>query len=430
MADERSPDAILDRAEAALTPSAGPSEVARQRMWRAIQPEARGPAAPRRLSLVGASAISTAAIAASVLIVSWPSAQQPARRPAGSASHEPRRSGSERFAVQEPTHLIRGGARLRLDAATTLEVRELRTSTLIRLERGALDVSAPTADAPPVVVATEWARLEMVSGRFRATVGAGGLETVVSAGELAVGPPANPRVLKAGQRLRLPVGPHPRKDRVVVTDRPEDRDPRPVRRPARDARRALDPGASRLSDEAPLAPAQGRASRPAASPKEPADAEALTLLQRADAARQQGALVEAAALYARLEADPAVAGYAEEAMLRHARLLVRLDRSAEAEVVLQTAARRFTDGPLAPERAMLHAELHLRAGRARRAADVLGALDVSRRAGGLIRLRWAVANALVRDDPAAACAFIRPTLAAASGRAPSWTKECSPLEKD
>ncbi len=138
------------------------------------------------------------------------------------------------------------------------------------------------------------------------------------------------------------------------------------------------------------------------------EVEVLTVL--ADAARREGKNRRAISLYERIAEHPSGAGYAEEAMLRRARLLHEFEDVAGAIGVLERAAERFEGGPLEPERRLLIARLYLSRGDVQKAAELLSTEERSRRSKEKQALRIEVAAALIERDSALACRLVKAAL--------------------
>ena len=145
----------------------------------------------------------------------------------------------------------------------------------------------------------------------------------------------------------------------------------------------------------------------ARSSEAPIEAEALMVA--ADGWRRRGEAERAAGYYQRALEHPGGAGFAEEAALRRAELLITLGRGAEARPILAAARRRFGDGGLAPERAAALAGVLLGAGEAEAAASVLEEVG-AHRDRVLDAPRLEVARALLAAHPARARALAQPLL--------------------
>lgn len=99
--------------------------------------------------------------------------------------------------------------------------------------------------------------------------------------------------------------------------------------------------------------------------------EVAALLVLADAQRRRGATQDAAELYARVARLPAASAFAEEAWLQSASLLNELGDRGGALAALAQADAKYSDGPLAPERARLEADIQLRQGHVEAAVRAL-----------------------------------------------------------
>jgi len=125
----------------------------------------------------------------------------------------------------------------------------------------------------------------------------------------------------------------------------------------------------------------------------------------ADAHRRSGEPREAAAYYARVAEHPAGAAYAEEALLRRARMLLQVRDYDGALHALATAKRRYSAGDLAPERCAAEAQVWLTKARTLRAADVVE--SCSGASLSVQDVRRAVADALQTTHPARARALMQ-----------------------
>ncbi len=125
----------------------------------------------------------------------------------------------------------------------------------------------------------------------------------------------------------------------------------------------------------------------------------------ADAHRRSGEPRQAAAYYARVAEHRAGAAYAEEALLRRARMLLQVRDYDGALHALAAAKRRYSTGDLAPERCAAEAQVWLTSTRTLRAADV-----VERCPGASLSVqdvRRAVAGALQATHPDRARALMQ-----------------------
>lgn len=217
----------------------------------------------------------------------------------------------------------RGRLELQLQGAATLDV-EIPVAHVAVLGDGA----AATID-----VDDEFARVEVRRGRARVTPRDGA-----------------PQIVEATQRWTHPP--------------PEE---------ARKRHRAeLDRARSIVADDAPAAQKIAQA----VLEHDAGDAEAVDALALiADAYRRSGEHRRAADFYAQVAAHPAGRGYAEEALLRRAKML-RADGDEEAALAaLEEAAKRFADGPLAPERVALTVRTLIAVGRYEEAARRLEGVE-------------------------------------------------------
>lgn len=113
-----------------------------------------------------------------------------------------------------------------------------------------------------------------------------------------------------------------------------------------------------------------------------AKVEVAALLVLADAQRRRGATQTAAELYARVAKHPAASPFAEEALLQSASLLKELGDASGALAALAQADLSYADGPLAPERARLEADIELSRGRLSAAVSALKRAAARARAKG------------------------------------------------
>lgn len=125
----------------------------------------------------------------------------------------------------------------------------------------------------------------------------------------------------------------------------------------------------------------------------------------ADAHRRSGQLAEAARVYGRIAAHPAGQAYAEEALLRRARVLLSLKDGNGALDAVNEAQRRFPNGTLAPERCAVQARIWLHLDQPARAADVL--LGCPSETLGVQEILQDTARALTGHDPARAQDLLR-----------------------
>jgi ferric-dicitrate binding protein FerR (iron transport regulator) len=138
---------------------------------------------------------------------------------------------------------------------------------------------------------------------------------------------------------------------------------------------------------------------------EPAqEAEALMIV--ADASRRSGAADEAIAHYLKVAAHAAGGPYAEEALLRAARLLGQTKDHQRALDLLEDARLRFASGPLLPERIALEAQQWRSIGRPEQAAARLEA--VASVSLALAKERLETARAMLRSDPRRAELLVAP----------------------
>ena len=416
----------LAHAESLLQPTTlGPSASAKQRMW--------GQIAGSRRPLFTAPLWLPMAAAATAGGLIWLASLEFA-------------APMRRITASRPQVLNTGGARLALGERATVEVSTHATRTDLRLFAGTVDVTVEAPDARPVFVHTTWARLDMVTGRFRVDVRQDGLSAMVTAGTLRVSWAGETRIIRTAERFDLTGEPV-----STLAPTPEVVDTRP---PSKPSGRSASTEAQRLKRRAPASNSSGNASvsiparrragakssasslRPAreqaasralkrarsdisADPTKAAatarqwqqrglparlDVEALSI--RADAARLSGDRALAAELYHQVHRHPQGAPYAEEAVLRQARLLVEMKHFGTAQTLLEEASLRFAEGPLEPERTMLLARILLEQNRAAEAAMVLSQLDPSRRVSSQWTLRLAAARVLFKRDRSTACDLV------------------------
>lgn len=256
-------------------------------------------------------------------------------------------------------------------------------------------------------------------------VDAGGDSTFieVESGELVIWPRSGalPVTLGAGRTLKLIAKkvviareepPEPVKDSSEQPERPalpERLEPEPAVR-ARSAEQqasTLATARSVLADDAPRAAALA-AHVLQERPSERLEAEAVAVL--ADAQRRRGLTREAAELYQRVARHAEGRPFAEEALMQRALLLAELEGPRAALEDLEEAARRFPNGPTAPERTTLSARLHLALGDAAGAAEVIERARVSGVSLSLLETRIAVGRALFDAQPERVRALLAPAL--------------------
>jgi hypothetical protein len=362
----------------------------------------------------------------------------------------------EALPEDEPLH-VAPRARLLLGRARLVSSSQAEIALspdAIRLDLGSIAISIDPIDPPtPFVIETPLGRIEALTGLFRVRVGAEDLTLLVEQGEGRMLSRSNEgaRSLHAGDRVHLARTPSPT---PAVTQAEEPRashegrsqKPAPHKTPAaitvreppapqsavvqtppipvtsREARQE-DVGAPRLTDledssrkqvlEAraalPVDAKKARAIAEAVLASKPSPAlEAEAMMIQADAARRSGELTTALTIFERVLSHSAGEAFAEEAMLRIARIEVSLGDAAQAESMLSRARTRFDRGPLLAEREALASKLARQAGRIDEAADLLDAVPRSQLSLPLAEERISVAEQLMVSNPARARALVEP----------------------
>lgn len=135
------------------------------------------------------------------------------------------------------------------------------------------------------------------------------------------------------------------------------------------------------------------------------------LMIESDAARRSGDLSGAVALCERVIAHPSGHSFAEEAMLRGARIHSTLGAPTPALSLLERARQRYPRGALRPEREALAAALLRSRGELERATVLIEALPLERGALALAEERVTLAEAWLPRAPARARALAAPVAA-------------------
>ena len=135
------------------------------------------------------------------------------------------------------------------------------------------------------------------------------------------------------------------------------------------------------------------------------------LMIESDAARRSGDLSGAVALCERVIAHPSGHSFAEEAMLRGARIHGTLGAPTPALSLLERARQRYPRGALRPEREALAAALLRSRGELERATVLIEALPLERGALALAEERVTLAEAWLPRAPARARALAAPVAA-------------------
>lgn len=427
----------LQRAELCLQNTSVPelSKPAEHRMWDAVQAAQR----PERYWRWGALA------AAVVLLLTLPRLL-PQRAPEvvrvvpapvrnAEAPVEP--PAPERFALQTLSareRMMLAGARLEAEAGARLGFAWTDTQPELTLLGGLVRLDAAQIDVNRAfVVETPLARFELIAAVVRVEVDDSSTTLHVEEGLVETLFQGESSALGAGHSRRFALPEEPEKPKKP--NRPKK--PVVVRRPPPRVKQAPEPErveASPQLDEEELERLIGVARGylrldPARSTRmlegllklalPPAlEIEVLTVL--ADAARREGNKRGAVSLYERIARHSMGEGYAEEAMLRKARLLHEFEDREGAIESLKSAAQRFEGGPLAPERRLLLARLYLSTEDPLEAAQLLLQEDRSRRSQEKQALRIQVAKALIERDPTLACRLVNAALKGpVSSEAPS-----------
>src|SRR5262249_55247828 len=134
-------------------------------------------------------------------------------------------------------------------------------------------------------------------------------------------------------------------------------------------------------------------------------------MARADALRRSGEVRAAVDAYLGVATDPSGQAFAEEAVLRAAKLeLFLLGAPERAASLLDGAADRFRSGALLPERMALRIQIEREAGRLENAESLLDAIGTRATSLPLERERLALARAYSGRDPARAQRLVAPLL--------------------
>lgn len=369
--------AALERAEALLIRDVpAPSAQAIERMWRNVRQPRR-----RRRHWIAVPALAAIIIVLLFLLV-WRTDSRP--------------TPSQRITLTTPerlppaTTLVFGRTVERRTSHGVLVIFEgtqlaLESEELLILDRGEVHLSIEPG--APFAVVTDLGRVEMFGGVVQMAATSDGTSVDVHAGRVRLTSRDGIFDLGAGERSSLLPPPEP----PVHED-----DPKP-RRPGRPHPDPVPPDVTPSSLEVRDLETGAATTSPTAE-----DVDIEELSRRADEARRRGELEEAASLYARIAGHAGGTGYAEEALLRRARILHLLGRRADARSALIDAGARFPEGPLAPERGALSARLLLESGDLDGAVRLLESLARSRGTVELQTLRVEVAEALVNRDPARA----------------------------
>ncbi len=424
----------LQRAELCLENTLVPelSRPAEHRMWDAVQAAQR----PERYWRWGAlaAAVVLLLLLPRLLPQSAPELVRVAPAPVCNAEAPVEVSAPERFAFQTLSAQERmriAGGRLEAKAGARLGFAWTETQPELTLLGGQVRLDAAQIDVNRAfVVETPLARFELIAAVVRVEVDDSSTTLHVEEGLVETLFQGESSALGAGHSRRFAAPEKPKKPN-------KPKKPVAVRRPPPSVKPAPEPE----TVEAPLQLDEEELERligvargylrldPARSTQMlegllelalPPALEIEVLAVLADAARREGGKRRAVSLYERIAQHSMGAGYAEEALLRKARLLHEFEDQEGAIESLKSAAQRFEGGPLAPERRLLLARLYLSTGDPQEAAQLLLEEERSRRSQEKQALRILVAKALIERDPTLACRLVNAALKGpVSSEAPS-----------
>lgn len=216
--------------------------------------------------------------------------------------------------------------------------------------------------------------------------------------------PADEAELAASEAARAEVAPTPPPSAPEVSAVPAPARPTPEVAPA-----APPPELAQARAILSSNPEGARALTEALRRQGPSPAvEVEALMIESDAARRSGDLSGAVALCERVIAHPSGHSFAEEAMLRAARIHSTLGAPAPALSLLERARQRYPRGALRPEREALAAALLRDRGELERATVLIEALPLERGALALAEVRLTLAEAWRTRAPARARALATP----------------------
>lgn len=369
----------------------------------------------RGFAAAGAAIASAAAIALLVL-------------PARTQDAKPSRSAVAREAWVDlaPSSQVRGEGWI-LTARTAATVWVPLRAKSVQIARGTVEIGVLAPALTPMVTTPQGeirllgksrieAQVAPLSTELRVLEGRAQLRTQTGVTELEAGAKTKLRAAstvaaaRAPEPQKAPSSPAPSRSSRTLPAAPfsentgpsAESEPEPVRpEPA--------PPPSPPSS-APGGPRALEAGLPAASP------DVWALMQAADANRRRGDDRGAERLYAEVSTHPEGDGLAEEAMLRRAAALKRLDQTRTGIAVLETAHRRFGHSGLAPERSALLAELYLEGGTT---SQAVRALERVRTSGDRVldKPRLEVATALIAAHQGQTAARLLAPLMARGGPA-------------
>lgn len=384
---------------------------AQARVARAVQTQL----APPRITWAHAGLACAAALG-----ITWARLQTPAPPP------EPALAASPWLRVQADNQI--GSAHVWPGPGTEIQLADVELGSDLRLWRGEARFEVPALKhAPALGVQTRQARIVALGARFSVQADPDQTFVSVTEGEVQIfaGRSQKPQVLRPGRRIRIgrsaPKAAEPAPVAQPATTTPPRRAPPPIadaQADLRDARRWLEKDADRAADMAERV-IQTR-------PEAPVQLQALLLL--ADARRRAGRRPEAADIYQRILSHPERGAFEEETRFQRAHLLHEMGRDPAAIEELESAHRLHPEGPLAPERCALWAQLLLDRGDARGAAQVLQRVPDQGWSRLLDESRLAVAQGLVHEDPERALVLAQDILRA--DRAPDLMRAAQQLVRD
>ncbi len=441
--------ASLEQSRQALRRAAAePSADDLRRVWAGVADRSSRSARPGSLALGGLGA---AAVAAGLVLIATVGgrAAPPGELVSGRAAAGARAltqgapvEAAERLVVVEPASIVVASARIEAEALAeiTLDV----SGSRVRLDAGTARFVAHGGDG--MEVHTPHAHVSARQATVRVGVIAARTVVDVDEGEVEVRVAGQAQVVRAGERVaiapavvasRAEVGvvvgeaavgggsaqteveartSRARTPARPVAPRTEPAAPPPAAEPRTGARSASELPAAELARARAILsrdPAAARALVETVRAQRPPPAvEAEALMIESDAARRSHDLPGALALCARVIDHPSGEPFAEEAMLRAARIHVSLDQPDRAAAVLSAARQRFARGPLVPEREALAAKLARERGDLAGARAAIESVSLEGRSLPLADERLALAEALRPHDREAARALALPLTAA------------------
>lgn len=365
------------------------------------------------------------------------------------------------LAIAPKTKLLVGSARVVSGAESELILGADLEHSELRLDRGHLAIAVdPLQASQSFVISTPAAMIEVIGTVFRVKVEPNGTAVSVDEGVVRVTPRNGgaAELVRAGQRTFVSNTPAPAGQRaevvapkqepiarvppvkiappkprapapapVVKKDPPREvavvetaraAEPPPPATPVIPPRPAAVDRVKQAREALPVDAKEARAIAQEVLEQKPApEIEIEALMISADASRRGGDLQAALSFYRRVADHPRGAPYAEEALLRAARIHVALGDPLVAVQLLSRARERFPSGALEPERHALGANIQRNTGRIDEAASWIESVRVDHKSLPLAREQLAVASVLIDSDRRRAEALLKPLLD------PSWPLE-------